>query len=78
MLAHSSLSLTICCIEQPPADGSIISLQLDQAVSGHKLLLLKATVGLFKRRLLVILLSVVEGLLIISSLLSISFLKLSI
>ena len=42
MLALSSLSLTICCIEQSPADGSIFSLKLDGTVSSNKILLFNA------------------------------------
>ena len=58
---QSSLSWTICCIEQSPAGGSIF----------YKLLLSKATVRSFKGALLVLFI-VAECLLRISSLFSIS------
>ena len=57
------------------ADGGIFSLELDGVVTSNKLLLFKTTVGSLPR-LLVMLLSVADSFLIISSLFSISFLKL--
>ena len=65
MLAQASLSLslTICCMEKSPADGSIFSLSLDGAVSSNKSLLFNATIVSFKRGLLVMLLSVAGSLL---------------